>query len=127
MFHPVYFRDENKFIWYKEKTKIVHTTDYFALSLLDERLLYRLERSQFEAQFLQSPETLPSDVYGGIHLLRLLAQIGKILNRSFSSKMTSDEITQIEKVLLKLIEYLAKHIQAIFNPQNVYVDRILNE
>lgn len=103
-----------------------YSNQRFTFSLLDERLLYRLERSQFEAQS-QPVQTLPSDLYGGIHLLRLLAQIGKILNRSFSSKMTSDEITKIEKVLLKLIDYLAKNSRIIFNSQDVYVELVSDD
>ncbi len=41
--------------------------------------------------------------------------------------MTSAEIMQIEKVLMKLIDYLAENNQFISNSRDVYVDRVADQ
>merc|ERR1712083_484536 len=70
-------------------------------------LLYRLEKTQYNEKVIDN-NLLPSQIYGSAHLLRLMVQIGTLLNRSNIDTSTEANVTFIENIICDFLLYLEK-------------------
>ena len=62
------------------------------------QLLYKLEKTQYNEKVKENI-LQPSQIYGSAHLLRLMVQIGPLLNRSNVDTSTEASTTFIENIL----------------------------
>ncbi|KZC13430.1 Mortality factor 4-like protein 1 [Dufourea novaeangliae] len=92
--------------------------EYFNISL-GLQLLYKWERPQFIQIMNDNPETLPSQLYGAFHLLRLFVRLGGML-----SYTTLDErsIQLLLSHFHDFLQYLQKNNAELFNLQQDYAD-----
>ncbi|XP_043589129.1 mortality factor 4-like protein 1 isoform X2 [Bombus pyrosoma] len=92
--------------------------EYFNISL-GLQLLYKWERPQFIQIMNDNPETLPSQLYGAFHLLRLFVRLGGML-----SYTTLDErsIQLLLSHFHDFLQYLQKNNTELFNLQQDYAD-----
>ncbi|XP_076644813.1 mortality factor 4-like isoform X2 [Halictus rubicundus] len=92
--------------------------EYFNISL-GLQLLYKWERPQFIQMMNDNPETLPSQLYGAFHLLRLFVRLGGML-----SYTTLDErsIQLLLSHFHDFLQYLQKNNTELFNLQQDYAD-----
>ncbi|XP_012284884.1 mortality factor 4-like protein 1 [Orussus abietinus] len=92
--------------------------EYFNTTL-GLQLLYKWERLQFDEITNEHPDTLPSQLYGPFHLLRLFVKLGGML-----SYTTLDE-RSIQILLThfqNFLQYLEKNKSDLFNIQQDYID-----
>ena len=80
-------------------------------------LLYRLEKTQYNEKVIDN-NLLPSQIYGSAHLLRLMVQIGPLLNRSNIDTSTEANVTFIENIICDFLLYLEKNTGRLFASKN---------
>ena len=80
-------------------------------------LLYRLEKTQYNEKVIDN-NLLPSQIYGSAHLLRLMVQIGPLLNRSNIDTSTVANVTFIENIICDFLLYLEKNTGRLFASKN---------
>ncbi|KAL2707127.1 Chromatin modification-related protein EAF3 [Kluyveromyces marxianus] len=90
---------------------------YFNLSL-GKLLLYRLERIQFADLLKKYPNKQPTQVYGTVHLLRLITLLPEMIE---SSNVDDQTAKIIVKHCDSLLDWIASHV-----PSTVPVDTYIN-
>ncbi|XP_043283883.1 mortality factor 4-like protein 1 isoform X2 [Venturia canescens] len=98
-----------------EVTKGIREYFNIALSL---QLLYKCERTQYEEVVNENPDSLPSQLYGAFHLLRLFVKLGGML-----SYTTLDErsIQMLLAHFQDFLQYLQKNSPLLFDLNRDYV------
>ena len=81
------------------------------------QLLYKLEKTQFNEKVKENI-LQPSQIYGSAHLLRLMVQIGPLLNRSNVDTSTEASTTFIENILCDFLLYLEANSSRLFTSKN---------
>ena len=81
------------------------------------QLLYKLEKTQYNEKVKEKNHE-PSQIYGSAHLLRLMVQIGPLLNRSNIDTSTETNVTFIENILCDFLLYLEANSSRLFTSKN---------
>jgi len=80
-------------------------------------LLYKLEKTQYNEK-VKDKNLPPSQIYGSAHLLRLMVQIGPLLNRSNIDTSTETNVNFIENILCDFLLYLEANSARMFTSKN---------
>ncbi|XP_033209807.1 mortality factor 4-like protein 1 isoform X2 [Belonocnema kinseyi] len=96
--------------------------EYFNLTL-GLQLLYKWERLQFEDITRENPDSLPSQLYGAFHLLRLFVKLGNML--SFI-EMDERSIHLLSIRFHDFLQYLLKNRENLFNLEQDYIESSLD-
>lgn len=78
----------------------------------------------FRTNFLQFQEFsakiggIPSETFGAVHLLRLLAKLNDFLNEEFAAKMNAKEIERYETELKLFFDYVSENRRQLFGEFN---------
>ncbi|CAF0743179.1 unnamed protein product [Brachionus calyciflorus] len=86
--------------------------DYFNAAI-SCRLLYSNEKSQYN-EIMKDSNKKPSEIYGSIHLLRLLAKIGELLSYTYWEELC---IKQLVLHIEDIIWYLNENKSSLFSPK----------
>ncbi|XP_070172047.1 mortality factor 4-like protein 1 [Polyergus mexicanus] len=92
--------------------------EYFNITL-GLQLLYKWERPQFIQITNDNPETLPSQLYGAFHLLRLFVRLGGMLSYT---PLDERSIQLLLSHFHDFLQYLQKNNAELFNLQQDYTD-----
>ncbi|EZA61890.1 mortality factor 4-like protein 1 [Ooceraea biroi] len=92
--------------------------EYFNITL-GLQLLYKWERPQFIQIMNDNPETLPSQLYGAFHLLRLFVRLGGMLSYA---PLDERSIQLLLSHFHDFLQYLQKNNVELFNLQQDYTD-----
>ncbi|KYQ52563.1 Mortality factor 4-like protein 1 [Trachymyrmex zeteki] len=92
--------------------------EYFN-NTLGLQLLYKWERPQFIQIMNDNPETLPSQLYGAFHLLRLFVRLGGMLSYT---PLDEKSIQLLLSHFHDFLQYLQKNNVVLFNLQQDYTD-----
>ncbi|XP_065170319.1 mortality factor 4-like protein 1 [Atheta coriaria] len=84
--------------------------EYFN-TILVTQLLYKLERPQY-SEFVEEEEVQPSQVYGGVHLLRLFVKLGANLSYTL---LDDHNIQFLVNRIQDFFKYLSKNNSSVFN------------
>ncbi|XP_037079432.1 mortality factor 4-like protein 1 [Pollicipes pollicipes] len=91
--------------------------EYFNV-MLGTQLLYKFERVQY-ADILQSRKDVPlSDIYGPIHILRLLVKMGPMLTYT---ELDEKSIALLQLHIQDLLRYMVKNSERLFSTADYYV------
>ncbi|XP_023938651.2 mortality factor 4-like protein 1 [Bicyclus anynana] len=83
------------------------------------KLLYKFERSQYSVMVKEFPDTAMSEVYGGIHLLRLFVKLSRV--RPFSCTAPNKKALKLPVVLAYVQDfsnYLCDNWSTFFSMQD---------
>jgi len=86
-------------------------------STVASQLLYKLEKTQYNEKVKEKNHE-PSQIYGSAHLLRLMVQVGPLLNRSNIDTSTETNVTFIENILCDFLLYLEANSSRLFTSKN---------
>jgi len=91
--------------------------EYFNV-MLGTQLLYKFERMQY-ADILQThKEEALSDIYGPIHILRLLVKMGPMLTYT---ELNEKSVALLQLQIQDLLRYMVKNSERFFNTGDYYV------
>ncbi|XP_036596327.1 mortality factor 4-like protein 1 [Trichosurus vulpecula] len=90
--------------------------EYFDM-VLGTQLLYSFERPQHAEVLARYPTYQMSQIYGGIHLLRLFPQMGSMLA---STPLSEGNLNVLLSHLQDFLEYLARHPSQLFTAATDY-------
>ncbi|XP_015601645.1 mortality factor 4-like protein 1 [Cephus cinctus] len=92
--------------------------EYFNTSL-SLQLLYKWERPQYAEIINENPDTLPSQLYGAFHLLRLFVKLGGMLSYT---PLDERSIQLLLTHFHEFLQYMQKNSADLFNLQQDYVE-----
>ena len=98
----------------KEKAIIEVTAgvrEYFNV-MLSSQLLYKHERSQYEALVTSDPGLVPSKTYGVVHLLRLFTKLGEIL---IYTPLSEKSVNLLLFYINDMLMYMKKNASLLFS------------
>ena len=98
----------------KEKAIIEVTAgvrEYFNV-MLSSQLLYKHERSQYEALVRSDPGLVPGKTYGVVHLLRLFTKLGEIL---IYTPLSQKSVNLLLFYINDMLMYMKKNASLLFS------------
>jgi len=84
--------------------------DYFNATL-GCQLLYKFERIQYADVIKANPEVPLVDLYGPVHLLRLITKLGPMLT---AADIDKDDLNVLVEHVTDFVEYISRHKETLF-------------